>query len=78
MRKYQCTLPNRHSRTRYAHSRIHLTLTHISLPCRYVNGQLAGSLGEVLIRCNNVLYIRAAPEDVAMGGDGQGDDNMDM
>jgi hypothetical protein len=29
---------------------------------RYVNGQLAGSLGEVLIRCNNVLYIRAAPE----------------
>jgi hypothetical protein len=27
-----------------------------------VNGQLAGSLGEVLIRCNNVLYIRAAPE----------------
>lgn len=27
----------------------------------YVDGQLAGNLGEVLIRCNNVLYISAAP-----------------
>ena len=33
---------------------------------RFVNGQLAGSLGEVLIRCNNVLYIRAAPDDMKM------------
>jgi small nuclear ribonucleoprotein F len=24
----------------------------------YVHGELAGNLGEVLIRCNNVLYIR--------------------
>mmetsp|Transcript_19324 Transcript_19324/g.28164 ORF Transcript_19324/g.28164 Transcript_19324/m.28164 type:complete len:92 (-) Transcript_19324:217-492(-) len=37
----------------------------------YINGQFAGKLGEVLIRCNNVLYIRAAvnpaakPEDNA-------------
>jgi hypothetical protein len=23
-----------------------------------VHGELAGNLGEVLIRCNNVLYIR--------------------
>mmetsp|Transcript_6197 Transcript_6197/g.9141 ORF Transcript_6197/g.9141 Transcript_6197/m.9141 type:complete len:90 (-) Transcript_6197:126-395(-) len=37
----------------------------------YINGQFAGTLGEVLIRCNNVLYIRAAtdsakPEDAPM------------
>ncbi|EGF99525.1 uncharacterized protein MELLADRAFT_57836 [Melampsora larici-populina 98AG31] len=25
----------------------------------YQNGQSVGSLGEVFIRCNNVLYIRA-------------------
>ena len=24
----------------------------------YIDGQLAGNLGEVLIRCNNVLYMR--------------------
>jgi small nuclear ribonucleoprotein F len=24
----------------------------------YIDGELAGSLGEVLIRCNNVLYVR--------------------
>ena len=28
----------------------------------FVDGQLTGSLGEVLIRCNNVLYMIAAPE----------------
>jgi small nuclear ribonucleoprotein F len=27
----------------------------------YLDGQYAGYLGEVLIRCNNVLYIVAAP-----------------
>jgi len=26
----------------------------------FINGQFAGMLGEVLIRCNNVLYIKAA------------------
>ena len=26
----------------------------------YIDGQFAGALGEVLIRCNNVLYVRAA------------------
>lgn len=30
----------------------------------YIDGALAGNLGEVLIRCNNVLYIRSA-EDVS-------------
>jgi small nuclear ribonucleoprotein F len=27
----------------------------------YLDKQLAGYLGEVLIRCNNILYIKAAP-----------------
>lgn len=29
----------------------------------YIDGQLAGNLGEVLIRCNNVLYVRGVEED---------------
>jgi small nuclear ribonucleoprotein F len=28
----------------------------------YVDGQFTGNLGEVLIRCNNVLYMRGVPE----------------
>ncbi len=36
----------------------------------YVNGQFAGMLGEVLVRCNNVLYIKAAEENGGGGGDG--------
>ena len=35
----------------------------------FVDGQLAGYLGEVLIRCNNVLYIKAAEKQ-----DGDDDD----
>ena len=27
----------------------------------FVDGQFNGNIGEVLIRCNNILYIRAAP-----------------
>mmetsp|Transcript_13778 Transcript_13778/g.28443 ORF Transcript_13778/g.28443 Transcript_13778/m.28443 type:complete len:102 (-) Transcript_13778:746-1051(-) len=27
----------------------------------FLDGQFAGNLGEVLIRCNNVLYIQALP-----------------
>ena len=27
----------------------------------FLEGQFAGQLGEVLIRCNNVLYVVAAP-----------------
>ncbi|CAG8452562.1 10624_t:CDS:2 [Ambispora leptoticha] len=34
----------------------------------YVDGQSTGALGEVLIRCNNVLYIRGIEEDSEMGG----------
>ncbi|KAH7294483.1 hypothetical protein KP509_27G002400 [Ceratopteris richardii] len=29
----------------------------------YIDGQLTGNLGEILIRCNNVLYLRGVPED---------------
>jgi len=29
----------------------------------YIDGQLTGNLGEILIRCNNVLYVRGVPED---------------
>ncbi len=32
----------------------------------YVNGESTGLLGEVLIRCNNVLYIREDDGDSAM------------
>lgn len=31
----------------------------------YVDGEFAGNLGDVLIRCNNVLYLRGAEEDEA-------------
>jgi small nuclear ribonucleoprotein F len=29
----------------------------------FVDGQSTGVLGEVLIRCNNVLWLRGAPDD---------------
>ena len=29
----------------------------------YIDGVLAGNLGEVLIRCNNVLYVRGVEDD---------------
>ncbi len=29
----------------------------------FIDGQSVGMLGEVLIRCNNVLYMRGAQED---------------
>jgi len=29
----------------------------------FIGGKYAGNLGEILIRCNNVLYIRGAPEE---------------
>ena len=28
----------------------------------YINEEFAGNLGQVLIRCNNVLYLRAGEE----------------
>uniref|UniRef100_A0A8C0H0C3 Sm protein F n=1 Tax=Chelonoidis abingdonii TaxID=106734 RepID=A0A8C0H0C3_CHEAB len=32
----------------------------------YINGVLSGHLGEVLIRCNNILYIGGVEEDGEM------------
>lgn len=32
------------------------------------NGKSNGALGEIFIRCNNVLYIRSADEDPDLGG----------
>ena len=32
----------------------------------FLDGQFAGFLGEVLIRCNNVLYIQALPADTTV------------
>ena len=29
----------------------------------FIDGTQTGNLGEVLVRCNNVLYIKAAEED---------------
>ncbi|GKV47038.1 hypothetical protein SLEP1_g53977 [Rubroshorea leprosula] len=29
----------------------------------YIDGQFTGNLGEILIRCNNVLYLRGVLED---------------
>ena len=29
----------------------------------FIDGSFSGNLGEVLIRCNNVLYMRGAPEE---------------
>jgi small nuclear ribonucleoprotein F len=39
----------------------------------FVDGASTGHLGEVLIRCNNVLYLRGAPDD----DDGAGGGGMD-
>ena len=29
----------------------------------WIDDQFSGNLGEVLIRCNNVLYLRGVPEE---------------
>lgn len=43
---------------------------HLQRCEEFINGDFAGFLGEVLIRCNNVLYIKAAPvdDDIVVGG----------
>eukprot|EP01095_Lingulamoeba_sp_RSL-Kostka_P006819 TRINITY_DN2156_c0_g1_i1.p1 TRINITY_DN2156_c0_g1~~TRINITY_DN2156_c0_g1_i1.p1 ORF type:complete len:105 (-),score=38.29 TRINITY_DN2156_c0_g1_i1:70-384(-) len=36
----------------------------------YIDGKLKGTLGSILIRCNNVLYIRGLlPEEIEEGDD---------
>jgi len=32
----------------------------------FIDGEFAGELGEVLIRCNNVMYVKAADEETSM------------
>jgi small nuclear ribonucleoprotein F len=40
----------------------------------FIDGELAGFLGEVLVRCNNVLYIKASENQEDIGGDEGGED----
>ena len=35
----------------------------------FIDGELAGFLGEVLVRCNNVLYIKASENQKEESGD---------
>ena len=35
---------------------------HLAGAEEYINGELKGNLGEILVRCNNILYIRANEE----------------
>ena len=44
----------------------------------YVDGSFTGHLGEVLIRCNNVLYIRGVDEDEDEGGAARGAGDGEM
>ncbi|XP_048537210.1 probable small nuclear ribonucleoprotein F [Triticum urartu] len=30
----------------------------------YIDGQFSGNLGDILVRCNNVMYMRGVPEDI--------------
>ncbi|KAG5407338.1 hypothetical protein IGI04_013457 [Brassica rapa subsp. trilocularis] len=51
-------------------SLIHLSLATVSQlgnTEEYIDGQLTGNLGEILIRCNNVLYVRGVSEDEELG-----------
>jgi small nuclear ribonucleoprotein F len=34
---------------------------HLTKAEEFLDGQFAGYLGEILIRCNNVLYVTAIP-----------------
>ena len=38
-----------------------------------ISGKVTGNLGEVLVRCNNVLYVRGVPEE-----DEEEEQNADM
>ena len=37
--------------------------TQLASTEEWIDGQFSGNLGEVLIRCNNVLYLRGVPEE---------------
>jgi small nuclear ribonucleoprotein F len=44
----------------------------------YIDGTLAGYLGEVLIRCNNVLYVKAAEDQNNDAEEAKEDSNSNM
>mmetsp|Transcript_26633 Transcript_26633/g.35602 ORF Transcript_26633/g.35602 Transcript_26633/m.35602 type:complete len:108 (+) Transcript_26633:109-432(+) len=46
---------------------------HLDRTEEFVDGEFAGFLGEVLIRCNNVLYIKAAANAEEAEGENGGD-----
>ncbi|KAK9792252.1 hypothetical protein WJX73_007842 [Symbiochloris irregularis] len=39
---------------------------HLASAEEFEGEQFSGKLGEILIRCNNVLYLRGAPEEEEM------------
>jgi hypothetical protein len=41
-------------------SPLHLPSPQLTDSEEFIDGQFAGKLGEILIRCNNVLYVRGA------------------
>jgi small nuclear ribonucleoprotein F len=43
---------------------MHRVVVHVQLANteEFIDGSFAGNLGEVLIRCNNVLYMREVKE----------------
>ncbi|KAE8802160.1 sufE-like protein 1, chloroplastic/mitochondrial [Hordeum vulgare] len=40
----------------------HLLVTDLSGTEEFIDGQCSGNLGDILIRCNNVMYLRGVPE----------------
>lgn len=38
---------------------------HLDKTQEFVDGKIAGEIGEILIRCNNVLYIREATSETS-------------
>lgn len=52
-----------HTRTGYLVSTDAYMNLQLASTEEYVDGKMTGALGEVLVRCNNVLYVRAAPPD---------------
>ena len=57
-------------------TRIDGCVNECSIVTEFIDGVLAGYLGEVLVRCNNVLYIKAAEEQL-LSKDGDDDDHDD-
>jgi len=51
-------LPGRALTHKHTHARTRLSRPQLDSAEEFVNDAFAGNLGEVLIRCNNVLYVR--------------------